>query len=122
MTNFSIKADLLKIKGAFLTNLKRKTAVKRCLVIPIDEAGLYLGEKGCYLNMTAVEMREPKYDDTHVIKVSVPKEQYNAMSEDERRRIPILGGMRAIEIQQAQMPIDNTIDNSSLVDEDDLPF
>lgn len=28
MTNFSIKADLLKIKGAFLTNLKGKAAVK----------------------------------------------------------------------------------------------
>lgn len=122
MSIYSIKADLLKIKGAFLTNLKGETAVKRCLVIPIDEAGLYLGEKGCYLNLTSAEMREPKYGDTHVVKVSVPKEQYEAMSEDERRNIPIIGGMRAIEVQPAQMPVENTIDQSAFVDDDDLPF
>ena len=53
MANFSIKADLLKVKGAFVTNLKGKASTKRCLVIPIDESGLFLGEKGCYLNLTA---------------------------------------------------------------------
>lgn len=39
MGNFSIKANLLKIKGAFVTNLKGKTATRRCLVIDIDESG-----------------------------------------------------------------------------------
>ena len=68
MANFSIKADLLKVKGAFVTNLKGKTSTKRCLVIPIDESGMYLGEKGCYLNLTAFEMREERYGDTHVLK------------------------------------------------------
>lgn len=37
MGNYSIKANLLKIKGAFVTNLKGKTATRRCLVIDIDE-------------------------------------------------------------------------------------
>lgn len=46
MANFSIKANLLKIKGAFVTNLKGKTATRRCLVIDIDESGMFLGEKG----------------------------------------------------------------------------
>ncbi len=49
MANYSIKANLLKIKGAFVTNLKGKTATRRCLVIDIDESGMFLGEKGCYL-------------------------------------------------------------------------
>ena len=43
MANFSIKTDLLKLKGAFVTNLKGKTATKRCLIIPVDDAGLFIG-------------------------------------------------------------------------------
>lgn len=48
MGNYSIKANLLKIKGAFVTNLKGKTATRRCLVIDIDESGMFLGEKGLH--------------------------------------------------------------------------
>ena len=48
MGNFGIKIDLLKLKNSFVTNLKGKAATKRCLVIPIDDSGVYLGEKGVY--------------------------------------------------------------------------
>ena len=41
MGNYSIKANLLKIKVAFVTNLKGKTATRRCLVIDIDESGMH---------------------------------------------------------------------------------
>ena len=71
MGNFGIKIDLLKLKNSFVTNLKGKAATKRCLVIPIDDSGVYLGEKGVYLNLTAVEMREQRYGDTHVLKQSL---------------------------------------------------
>ena len=74
MGNFGIKIDLLKLKNSFVTNLKGKAATKRCLVIPIDDSGVYLGEKGVYLNLTAVEMREQRYGDTHVLKQSLAKE------------------------------------------------
>lgn len=59
MGNFSIKEDLLKLKGAFITNFKGRTETKRCLVIPVDDSGLYVGEKGVYLNLTAIEMENP---------------------------------------------------------------
>ena len=85
MANFSIKADLLKIKGAAIINLKGKTATKRCLVIPVDDSGLFVGEKGVYLNMTAVEMREPRYGDTHCVKINLDRDAYNALSEEERK-------------------------------------
>ena len=45
MSNFGIKIDLLKLKNSFVTNIKGKTATKRCLVIPIDDSGVFLGEK-----------------------------------------------------------------------------
>ena len=124
MANFSIKADLLKIKGAAIINLKGKTATKRCLVIPVDDSGLFVGEKGVYLNMTAVEMREPRYGDTHCVKINLDRDAYNSLSEEERRNIPILGGMHELEQQVRTMQVKQTIDVSQAADnpDDDLPF
>lgn len=126
MANFSIKADLLKIKGAAMINLKGKTATKRCLVIPVDDddSGLFVGKKGVYLNMMAVEMREPRYGDTHCVKINLDRDAYNALSEEERKNIPILGGMHELEQQVRTMQVTQTIDVSQAADnpDDDLPF
>ena len=77
MANYSIKADLLKLQGAFVTNIKGKTATKQCLCIPIAESGLFLGKQGCYLNLTAIEMQNPRFEDTHCIKVQFDKAIYD---------------------------------------------
>ena len=122
MANFSIKADLLKVQGAFITNIKGKTATKQCLVIPIEDSGLYAGEKGIYLNLTATEMHEPKFGDTHFLKVNLDKEAYNALTEDERMAIPIIGGMRAIESKPRQVLDTRTVDIQQDEQVDDLPF
>jgi len=94
--NYSIRQDLLKLNGAFVTNLKGKTATKRCLVIPIDDARLYLGQKGCYLDMVAMEMQSSKYGDTHFLKQNLDKDTYESMTEEERKNRPILGSMRPL--------------------------
>lgn len=123
MGNFGIKIDLLKLKNSFVTNLKGKAATKRCLVIPIDDSGVYLGEKGVYLNFTAVEMREQRYGDTHVLKQSLAKEVYQAMSEEERMAQPIFGALKPIESRQGQMEVTQTTNATEAVeDPDDLPF
>lgn len=123
MSNFGIKIDCLKLKGAFLRNLQGKTSTKRCLIIPVDECdGMFLGEKGCYLNLTAIEMQEPKYSDTHCIKPDIPREQREAMTEEDQRNIPILGGMHAIERKQQSMNVGTTIGQEAFADDDDLPF
>lgn len=124
MANFSIKTDLLKVKGAFVTNLKGKTSTKRCLIIPIDESGMYLGEKGVYLNLTAFEMREERYGDTHVLKQSLPKDVYQAMTDEERNAQPILGSLKPLEPAPAkQRQVTQTTDAATAVEEpDDLPF
>ena len=123
MGNFGIKIDLLKLKNSFVTNLKGKAATKRCLVIPIDDSGVYLGEKGVYLNLTAVEMREQRYGDTHVLKQSLAKEVYQAMSEEERMAQPIFGALKPIESQKRQMEVTQTTNAAEAVeDPDDLPF
>lgn len=122
MSNFGMKIDLLKLKGAFLRNLQGKTSTKRCIIIPVDDCdGMYLGEKGCYLSMTAIEMQEPRYNDTHCIKPDIPKERRETMSDEEICNIPILGGMRAVERKQPTMTVTGTFTPNNF-DEDDLPF
>lgn len=122
MANYSIKTDLLKLTGAFVTNLKGKTATKRCLIIPVDDAGLFVGEKGVYLNLTAIEMQNPKYSETHCVKVSFDKDRYEAMTEDEKKAQPIIGGMKALERSQTEMAVTSTLDGSAFGNYDDLPF
>lgn len=119
MQNYSIKTDLLKVKGAFVTNIQGKTMTKRCLCIPLDDSGLFLGKQGCYLNMTAIEMQNPKFEDTHCIKVQLDREVYDAMTDEEKAAQPIIGGMHAIERKQEQM---NVTGVAQADNNDDLPF
>lgn len=95
MGNFQIKIDLLKLQGAVVQDMRAADgSVKRCVVIPVWEAGVYEGKKGVYLDLRAVELRTPQYEDTHLVKQSVTSERYNAMSEEERNNIPIVGNLR----------------------------
>jgi hypothetical protein len=107
--NYSIKHDLLKLQGAFVTNIQGVTATKRCICIPIDESGLVLGQKGVYLNSIAIEMQDPKYTDTHCIKLDLPKEQREAMTEEQQRALPIIGGLHAIERKVESMAVTGTV-------------
>lgn len=123
MANYSIKTDLLKLRGAFVTYIKGKTTTKRCLCIPIDESGLFLGDKGCYLNMTAIEMQNPQYSDTHCIKVSLDREVYERMTDEERAAQPIIGGLHELK-NKPQAAVDLTANNNPYIvgAEEDLPF
>ena len=123
MANYSIKADLLKLQGAFVTNIKGKTATKLCLCIPIAESGLFLGKQGCYLNLTAIEMQNPRFEDTHCIKVQFDKAIYDNMTEEERRAQPIVGGLHELQRRQAAVDLSNAGGNPSFAQtEEDLPF
>lgn len=55
--NFTAKIDLLRIKGAIVRNLKGATTTKKCLIIPLDESDMFVGEKGIYLNLVANERK-----------------------------------------------------------------
>lgn len=107
-----------------MRNLQGKSATKKCIIIPVDDCdGMFLGEKGCYLNMTAIEMQNPQYTDTHCIKPDIPKEQREAMTDEQRNAIPIIGGLHAIERQPQQMSVDTTIGADAFApDDEDLPF
>ena len=53
--------------------------------------------KAVYLDLSAFALREPKYDQTHLVKQSLPKEVREKMSKEELDAMPILGGMKAFE-------------------------
>ena len=123
MANYSIKIDLRKLQGAFVTDIKGKTATKRCLCIPIEESGLFLGEKGCYLNLTAIEMQNPQYSDTHCIKVSHDRDVYERMTEEERSAQPIVGGLHELKKKpQAAVDLTSSPNSGFVSNEEDLPF
>jgi len=121
--NLAIKLNLTKIPGAALVDLKGNNSTKKCIIIPVEDSGLFVGEKGVYLNLTGIGYREPKYDDTHFIKQSIDKEAFTAMSEAERNALPILGGIRPIVVQTTPMQSSGemTIEPGA-GDGSDLPF
>lgn len=127
MANYSIKLDLKKMKEAGLVNIKGKDGrTRKCVVIPTDvNHEIYVGNKGIYLNLTAIETKEvSKFGDSHFIKGSIDKEAFESMSKEERDSQPILGNMRAIERKESKMQAAEISDaNISVADgEEDLPF
>lgn len=119
--NLGIRIDALKFSGAFMRNLKGKTATKRCLIIPVDDnPNIFLGEKGCYMNFTAVEVNNPQFGDTHLIKADLPKEVYEQMNDEQRNAQPIFGNVRPI--RPREMAVTGSVSLDENKQQDDLPF
>lgn len=113
------RTNLLKLKNAFVANLTGKSGQKKaCLVIPIEDAYLYAGDKGVYLDTLVYENKDNSYGDTHLVKQSIPKKIFEAMSEEERRQIPILDNIRPM--ASKTITAAPTIEPDQI--SDDLPF
>ena len=92
-----------------------------CIVIPIQKNKLFVGEKGVYLDLIAFEITNKKSEskDTHLLKQSFSKEVREAMSEQELKDLPILGGLQVWDGQAEAEPVSTM----AVQDEkDDLPF
>jgi hypothetical protein len=120
MSNLGIKVNLKKLKNAAIIDVKGRETTKRGVFIPIDDNSIFVSEKGWYFNLVAFEMKDHKYDDTHLVKLSLEKEVYDAMTEEERNNQPIIGGIRPIVAAKFQTEASGTVDASG--DGDDLPF
>ena len=96
MANISVKLNLAGLKHT-VKKMKGQSADEiECIVIPIDLNKLYRGEKGLYLDLTLIEIKDrskqaPDQKDTHLIKQSFPKDFYESLSEEQRKEYPILG-------------------------------
>ena len=122
MSNYGVKIDLLRLKNACRVTIPGKTSRRRGIFIPFeDNSELYDGEKGVYLNLTVVEMKQPgQWGDTHIVKGNKQEDEYKAMSDEERKALPILGQMRPLERKTVQQPAPQVAATTD--DDDDLPF
>ena len=121
--NYSIKIDMLKLNGAFMRNMTGRTATKRCIIIPVDDnPSMYLGEKGCYLSMSAFDTPGSQYGNTHMVKPDIPKEIREQMTEEQKRGIPVLGNMRPMQGSSMQVQGNVSMDAPEGQPQDDLPF
>lgn len=121
MGNISIKINLRQFKNVIKEMTRKDGSKVKCLVIPIDSNNFHEGEKGIYVDLTAMEIKNKANDskDTHLIKQNLPKEVYEALSEEERMSMPVVG--HAI-VWGRQEPEPQHADISSNEDNDDLPF
>lgn len=127
-TNSAIKINLSKIPGAARITLTGQSGKqKRGIFIPEEDAHLYDGEKGLYLNLVAIRPKEEKYNQSHFIKLNLDRATYDAMSQEERDELPIIGSVTRLESTaraHAEAPSSIQIGNEAFTPEGDgdLPF
>lgn len=133
MGNISIRLNIKQLKHVEREMKGQGDKMIKCLIIPLEENMIYQGEKGAYLNLTAIEIKDrSKFSadqkDTHLVKQDIPKEKYEAMSEEQRKAMPILGNA-ILWGRQESAPVESGEISNSAVDAymnqeeaDDLPF
>lgn len=129
MTNFNAKLNLMKLSRATITQIQGRGEVLRCLVIPVEENHLFVSvdeqtnrPKSAYLDLTAWEMQNPKYEETHMIKQSLPKEVREQMTDEQKKAQPILGGMKPMNFEAHNGAADCHAPFAQVGNLDDLPF
>ena len=119
MSNLTSKINLTGLKPSRKL-INGKSGQIDCLVIPIKENHLFIGEKGgLYLDLQHHEIKNPKKDqnDSHLVKQSLPKEVYEKMTDQEKQEMPILGNSRTWTSQSNEPQL-----SEAQNEEDDLPF
>jgi len=93
MNNISIKINLRQLRHTVKQMTKKDGSKVECLIIPIETNHLFKGEKGVYLDLTAFPLKEAREGskDTHLVKQTLPKEVYSAMTEEQKKETPIFG-------------------------------
>lgn len=119
MDNYAIRINLSRLNGAFLTILKGKTASKTCLCIPVEENHVFQGEQGCYLSLAAIQSNSSKFGDSHILRLNMPKEEYEKLTDEQRAARPIVGNMRPLYPQTAG---NTQIEDAQPEDDESLPF
>lgn len=121
MSSYAIKVNLKTLRNAGLVNVRGK----KCVLISVDDnAEIFVGEKGIYLNITAIEMKQSsQFGDTHFLKGNLDKEAFEKLTDEERKALPIIGNMRPIESRRVEQPAEPIADaDITPADDDDLPF
>lgn len=119
-SNISCKVNLAHLKNATVIKSGKNKDVD-CLLIPINQNHLVVGTKGVYIDLSLIprKTKTEGIDDTHLVKQSLPKEVYTAMTEEERKATPIIGNARE---WTGNSGIDTPNEVPTIEDDGDLPF
>jgi len=117
----TFKVNLLQYQSAIMKIKNKSGILVDCVVIPIDTNHLVKGEKGVYADFAAFEFKNKKEDskDTHLIKQSLPKEWFQALSDEEKRAMPIFGNLR---VWEERTEPESTSSVTPIDESDGLPF
>lgn len=140
MSHYNVKLDLSKLKHVVREIPKQGGGTTKVVIIDGPSNHLFFGEKGgIYLDLIAFENKEIKYDNTHSIKQSFPKDIRDKMTEEQKKNAPFIGNMRptGTESQAPEAPTSDAFgempsfddgfksspeSNSATDSKDDLPF
>jgi len=118
---------LTRFKSA-IKQIKGKSGMVDCLIIPLKENHLKADDKGnIYVNISG-GFSEKMSNATHWIKQSLKKEEYDKLSDEQKKEMPFLGSLTIKENIYQDAPetsadLSNAPDISDLGDDgDDLPF
>lgn len=122
MANYIVKVDLGKLAKVAAVNITGKSGKPtKCVVIPVEDNGIFLSEKGgMYLELQAVALKTERFGQSHLIKRAYNKNEYKSMTDEERRAIPICGSL--FPIQAKEKEVTETAEVAYGVQQDDLPF
>lgn len=129
--------NLRKLQGILRKYRLKNGEYTECVVINTDKNYLYHHDNGdLSLELVMFKIKTPKGSATHNIKLNVPKEVYDSMSEQERNEVPFLGSAK-FRVIQPQANNDNELEKLMPTDldhfqsletdfpaeyHDDLPF
>ena len=122
--NYSLKIDVKKLNKAFVMSIQGKTASVECVCIPTTE--FYKGKNGeLYCNMEIVERKQVgQYGDSHFVKQQLEKESYKALTEEQRKSIPILGSFQPSKFGNVETVVAEEVKPQNAVNttNDEVPF
>jgi hypothetical protein len=119
----TLKLNLTSLKHGLV---KGKTEGETLLCIPVKANRLFLSEKNnVYLDIVGFDYEDKsdkQYKDTHLLKQSFSKEVLAAMTDEEKKALPIIGNARVGSTQRNE-PAPNSVTDGGVADGvDDLPF
>lgn len=120
----TLKLNLTSLKHELV---KGKEEGETLLVIPVKANKLFLSEKkNVYLDVVGFEFTDKsdkQRKDTHLLKQSFKKEELEAMTEEQRKALPIIGNARVAGSGSHGEPTPNSVTSGEVADAvGDLPF
>ena len=89
-----VKVNIAKLFGV----KKIKTSNKDVfLCIPVSVNYIFKGKNGYYLTLNAFKIKDKRYNSEYLLKLRIPKKDYQEFSEEEKEKIPIVGSIDSFE-------------------------